>query len=74
MRVKLLTTRADQRRRYEIGDELDLPIAEAIRLIEDGQAQAAREIETEIAVGPEGERAVRQRPKSARIQQRGDIR
>lgn len=64
MRIKLLTTRADKRRRYEIGDELDVPDGEAIKLIESKQAEPVRAVKTETAVRHRGEQTIQHRPKA----------
>jgi hypothetical protein len=47
MRVRLLTTRATLQRRYEIGEEIDVPSREATLLIERGQAEPVRAIKPE---------------------------
>jgi len=41
MKVKLLISRADAIRAYGVGDVVDVPDAEAARLIESGKAVAA---------------------------------
>lgn len=58
MKIRLLTTRADRARRYEIGDEIDVPEGEAIALIKSKQAEPVRSRPRELAIPhSRGERA-----------------
>ena len=59
MRVELLTVYSTLRRAYQPGETLELPDAEAIRLIERELARPLRAEQTEMAVQPRAERAVR---------------
>lgn len=59
MRVELLTVYSTLRRAYQAGDTIDLPDADAIRLINRELARPVRETQTEMAIVPQGERAAR---------------
>ncbi len=59
MRVELLAIYSTLRRAYQPGETLDLPDADAIRLIERELARPVRAERAETAVLPRAERAVR---------------
>lgn len=58
MRVELLTVYSTLRRAYQTGDTVDLPDADAIRLIDRELAKPVRAVQTEMAVVSGGERAL----------------
>jgi hypothetical protein len=51
MKIKLLVSRATATGAENRGQEIDVPDAEAIRMIEAGQAEPVRAIKAEHAVG-----------------------
>ena len=60
MQIKLLIARATLTRSENRGDVVDVSDAEAIRMIEAGQAEAVRSVATEKAVKtPKAERAAK---------------
>lgn len=60
MKVKLLTSRADAARAYNAGEEIEVPDAEAARMIEAGQAAPVRQEKRETAARkPRAEKAVK---------------
>lgn len=60
MKVKLLVSRAGAGFVQNRGDEIDVPDAEAIRMIEAGQAEPVRTAAVERAVrAPRSEKAVK---------------
>lgn len=59
MKVKLLTSRAGPGLAQTVGEVIDLPDAEAKRLIEAGQAVPERRTKTEKAVAEAPERTSR---------------
>ena len=58
MRVELLAVYSTLRRAYQPGDTIDLPDADAIRLIKRELANPVRDAQTELAIAPQGERTV----------------
>jgi hypothetical protein len=58
MRVELLTVYSTLRRAYRIGETINLPDADAIRLIDRELAKPVRGIQTEMAVVSQGEHAI----------------
>lgn len=58
MRVELLTVYSTLRRAYQPGETVDLPDADAIRLIDRELAKPVREFQTEMTVVSGGERAI----------------
>ena len=56
MRVELLTVYSTLRRAYQAGDTIDLPDADAIRLINRELAKPVRSLQIETAVLPMGEK------------------
>jgi len=58
MRVELMTVYSTLRRAYQPGDTVDLPDADAIRLIDRELAKPVRAEQTEMAVMSSGEKAV----------------
>lgn len=61
MKVRLLTSRVGTKFSQNRGDEVDVSDAEAVRMIEAGQAEAIRVAKPETAVraAPKAERAVK---------------
>lgn len=60
MKLRLLVSRADARTAYAPGDEIDVPAAEARRMIDAGQAVPVRAGKAERAIAtPAAEKAVR---------------
>jgi hypothetical protein len=62
VKIRLLTARAGQGFGQNAGEEIDLPGAEAMRLVASGQAEVIREA-PEAAVIPPAENAMRPAPR-----------
>jgi hypothetical protein len=59
MKIKLLTSRSGSDGAFGVGDVIDVPQAEAIRMIEKGQAEPLRE-----AKAPEKATKTRRKPEA----------